>query len=158
MQPMLRRLFNAATFLSAFLLLTTLILWPLSHYRYMEGSYMRRTGTTFGITIASGRLNLTYQEDLGPYRSRSLAFATDILTIHRDWSYRTWNTSLANGVWFEGLGIFLNHFPGPLRVEEFLIPFSYLSLLFAALPIFAWRRHRRPRPRVGAFEVETAKS
>jgi len=154
---MVRHLFYATAFVSAFLLLATVILWPLSHYKYLSFSYMHRTGTTFALSVANGRLFLTYQEDLGPSSRRGrFDFQTNTITNNDDWSYRTWNTSWNDGVWFEGLGIFLDHFPGPLRVEELLIPFSYLTVLFATLPVVAWRNHRRRRAGVGSFEVEMA--
>lgn len=148
---MFRHLFYAAAFLSAFLLLATLVLWPVSHYEYLAVSYTRHSGTTYTFSIGSGRVFFTYQADYDPSLGGKFGFIKNSIS-GSDWSYRTWNFSWDKNLWFEGAGIFVDHFVGPLAVDELLIPFSYLAVLWATIPWLTWRWHRHQRRPAGAFE------
>jgi hypothetical protein len=155
---MFRHLFYAAACLSAFLLLATLILWPLSYRQTMMVSYFSASETTATLSASAGRVAFCYQED---HSIISPGWGLRVWDVSQEreryWSYWTWSSSQDDGDRWDALGMLANHFTGNLAYDEWAVPCSYLAVLWAVLPVMAWR-HRRPRRVGGAFEVEPAKS
>jgi len=156
MRAMLRRLFYAAACLSAFLLLATVILWPLSNRHTVGVSYFSDSETTATLSASAGRIAFCYQED---HSIISPGWGLREWDVSPEcWSYWTWSNSQADGDRWDALGMVANHFTGNLAFDEWAIPCSYLAVLWAVLPVLAWRRYRRPRKLGRAFEVEPATS
>ena len=153
-RKLLRRGFYAAAAVSTLLLLTTLIVWPVSYYRRVYAWYGTASGDVYWLEPDSGRADVAcFSGSAGP-RGWHLGAVPPMLS---HWSYQSWNThdpdfppALATPTF---LGVcWFNLPPGAGWTEHrTLIPLSYLAVLFAILPLLAFRsiRRRRKLARVG---------
>ena len=145
---MFRRLFYAAACVSAILLVATLIVWPVSHYRDLYAYYDTAGGDEYLLAADSGRALVRYISGFDPPRGWHFG-ANRPQWSH--WSYGSWGTpdpDLGPGyVAPTFLGVCLYYLPpGRLRAYHGAsVPFSYLTLLFSILPLLAFRSIRRRR-------------
>lgn len=159
----LRRLFHTAAAVSMLLLLATLILWPVSYYRWMDATYSVPEQNVLGFGGRSGRAFVESNPESWRFVS-GLHFAThDDFTMGQDhWSYLAWKTDapgedfrLAFGIFDlpinNALGVSWLVHRGIVTRAFFCVPFSYLALLFSILPLLAFRsiRRRRKLARIG---------
>ena len=150
LRTILRRLFYAAAAVSLLLLLATLLVWPVSRYRWMYARYVTTGEHEYSFSADSGRKEVTNESNW--FDTCGWHFwAADPEPSH--WSYLTWNTPDPDLPPFMRsrtfLGICWYHLPLHRTSITFVyIPFSYLAVLFCILPLLALRsilRRRRAR-------------
>jgi len=102
---LLRKLFYAAACVSALLLLATLILWPVSYYRYQQTKFVSADETLYALDWVGGRIVLEYGTGLSGY-SRGFDVATSTISQSDwdPWSYLTWNKTDSIGTWSDPIG------------------------------------------------------
>jgi hypothetical protein len=153
-RTILRRSFFTAASLSTLLLLATLILWPVSYSKVLRAGYDTSIGVFLELSIIPGRLGLYYQAPL-PLTDdgrQHLHFDTrELASDDLDWSY--WGKTKP-GYKTTFMGMMGSYFRGDAATADevlFVIPFSYLALLFSVLPLLAFRsiRRRRKAARIG---------
>jgi len=147
---MFRRVFYISAIFSAFLLVATLILWPVSKYRAGYAEYVTTGGDGLVLAADYGRTRVVYMS--GDSRARGWNFGAS--NPESDgWSYLTWNTPdpylqpYIAAPTFLGVGWY--RITGPGSDTAAFIPFSYLALLFDFLHFFAYRSYRRRRKAAG---------
>ena len=154
LRTILRRTFYAAAAVSSLLLLATLILWPVSHYRGLYAGYCTAGGDEYYVAADGGRAVVAYTFGLASARGWDFVANPPELS---HWSYLSWNTpdpELApNFAAPTFLGVCWFHTLPRVSWTEHgaLIPFSYFTLLFSILPLLALRsiRRRRKAARIG---------
>ena len=149
-RKLLRRAFYAAAAVSTLLLLATLIVWPVSHYRRVHAAY--DGSARYYLGADSGRAYFGYQRVFG--YSSGWQFGASDLNLS-NWRYLTWNAPETEweitGATFLGVR-WDPSLPGAEWTYRLVyIPFSYLVLVFSILPLLAFRsiRRRRRVARVG---------
>ena len=162
-RKLLRRGFYAAAALSTLLLLATLILWPVSYYRWMSADYgtvEKTLFTQYRLFIAGGRACVAaHQGEQAVLTGVHFAGGTKYAPMADHWSYLSWNTpDPGDSWWTNSLGFGWEQWGFAASLSSLIlwsfslaIPFSYLALLFAILPLLAFRaiRRRRRVARVG---------
>jgi hypothetical protein len=160
---MFRRLFYVAAILSALSLLCALVLWPLSHRLWRTITYSSG-GDHYTFYASSGRISCQIR--------RAMGVGPEVMGIHLytmepypngfdlPWSYFTWR-SRRNALFaeWECLGLRWEHADAYLDSHERMtvtVPFSYVCILLAVLPVVAFfsRRRRRRLSARRAFPVE----
>ena len=137
-------LLYAAAFMSAFLLLAMLILWPVSYYREVWVVYTVSGETDWTIGGNNGRLSVAVYSNEIRWSLPGIHFHT-LRVQDEKWSYLSWeasrnetrNTSEYLGVLFDRLTLTTR--------ANLHIPISYLAVLFAVLPTLSFLCHRRRR-------------
>ena len=152
-----RRLFQVATLLSAIGLVCVLVIWPLSYFR--EGMVLSESPwgylEMFGLpgrlmVITGGRRSAAHIE----FHNKE----ADFDYVHAKWSYFVWRPSKEQGIGSQYLGVFVFFTPnndGTFNGALWIVPLSYLGMLFSILPVLAYFRYRRRRASAGpAFPIE----
>ena len=155
-RKLLRRSFYAAS-VSTLLLLTTLILWPVSYFRVVSSSYEVAGESKFSAGGRFGRVYLSYATSHeGPIRSGVYFQIRESPANYEDsWSYLTWRKSDPYDLFPDPstttFGILWHSYHYSVVIVRLFIPLSYLALLFSILPLLAFRsiRRRRKLARVG---------
>ena len=148
-RTILRRLFYCSAAVSMLLLVAILVLWPVSYYREPDATYFNVMTISYSIGADAGRLYLRYDGTMETptpqprqYYFRTYPWSEDDAFLN--WSYLKWNYHDPREAGHDSgsLGVYWLHWPVFTVV---VIPFSYVALLFAILPLLAFRSIRRRR-------------
>ena len=148
LRTILRRTIHTAAAVSTLLLLVTLILWPVSHYREVHTSYGTADGRGYLLGANGGWIQGEYVTAYSAWRGWQFQASNPVWTPWSYQDYLTWNTPDPDdpsartylGVsWYQ-----IPTEPGQ-AIDGMSIPFSYLALLFSILPLLAFRSIRRRR-------------
>jgi hypothetical protein len=150
MPAMGRWLMQMGAVLSGMLLLATLAVWPISHYRWLHVEYTLANRHVYQLSAATERVQFTFMRNVAPEPPMGFRFTSDPLDPPEPWKYLQWDTYSSprfNSMYVMGFKWVHDPAARPYYVMDLAVPCAYLVVLFALLPAWVvWTRRRRPPP------------